>query len=320
MNLIELDKELTNKSVKGVYFFYGEEQYDVERYVEKIKKTFTNIEKGVNFFEIDKSNIKELSDAIEGVSFFGEDKLVVINNTELKFDVELLKDITNDKLIVVILEKSVDKRTVAYKTLTKIAKCVEFAKQNEKDAAFFVIRTLGAYKIKVGQETAEYMVNVCTENKQILVNEFRKIVAYLNEGDTLTKEIVDKLVVKTIDAKVFDLTDLIFAKKTEEALKLFDDLISSKVYVGVIESLIFKQIKNMYLVKKMKQDRYYSTTDIAKELGIHPFVYSKILKVLGDYSEEHLENLLLEFERYDEYSKIGKMDQIVGMKKIILSI
>ena len=76
----------------------------------------------------------------------------------------------------------------------------------------------------------------------------------------------------------------------------------------------------MYLVKKMKQDRYYSTTDIAKELGIHPFVYSKILKVLGEYSEEHLEELLFEFEKYDENIKIGKMDPIVGMKKIILSI
>ena len=285
-----------------------------------MKKSFSKLENGVNFFEIDKNNINDLEDACEGVSFFGEEKLVLIKDTELKFNLDILSNSSNDKLIIVITEKEIDKRTANFKTLSKIAKTKEFTKQSEQDAAFFVIKTLGAYKIKVSQSVAEYMVVVCTENKQLLINEFRKIVAYLKPGDTLDIDTVDKLVVKTIDAKVFDLTDLLFKNQKEKALQMLDDLLSSKEYIVAIGSLVFKQIKNVYQIKLAESDAYYRDKDISKIFGIHPYAFSKLKPVAAKYTKEHLEDLILEIEKYDINSKTGKMDPVVGLKKIILSI
>lgn len=320
MNIKDIDDELKQNNISGIYFFYGDEEYDIERYVDKIKKSFIKLEKGVNFFEIDKNNIKDLEDACEGVSFFGEEKLILIKNTELKFNLDTLSSSSNDKLLIVITEKEIDKRTANFKALSKIAKTKEFTKQSEKDAAFFVIKTLGAYNIKVSQSVAEYMIAVCTENKQLLINEFRKIVAYLKPGDTLDIDTVDKLVVKTIDAKIFDLTDLLFKDQKEKALQMLDDLLSSKVYIVMIESLIFKQIRNVYQIKIAEGDAYYKDKDIAKIFGIHPYVFSKLKPVASKYTKEHLEDLILEMEKFDINSKTGKMDPVIGLKKIILSI
>lgn len=320
MNLKDIDDEIKQNKISGIYFFYGDEGYDIERYVNKVKKSFARLERGVNFFEIDKTNIKELENTCEGVSFFGEEKLILIKDTDIKFDLDILSNVLNNKLVIIVTEKDVDKRTANFKALSKIAKTVEFAKQNEKDAAFFVIKTLGAYNIKVPQDVAEYVVNVCTENKQILINEFKKVVAYLKPGDTLNKEIVDKLVVKTIDAKVFDITDLLFKDQKEKALIMLDDLLATKVYIGIIESLIFKQIKNVYLLKLAQNDPYYMNVDIAKALNIHPFVYSKLKQVAFKYTKEHLESLMFEMEKYDVNSKTGKIDAVIGLKKIILMV
>lgn len=319
MSLKILDEDIKNKNVHGVYLLYGTETYDIELYVEKIKKSFNNLESGVNLFVLDKNNIDSLVDICDSVSFFGLEKLIIIKNTGLKFNKEILENINNPELVILILENSVDKRTSEYKYLAKNATCVEFNKLNEKDAIFFVKRMLNAYKIVVSDDVAKYMVNVCTEDKNILINEFRKIVAYLNPGDSLTKEIIDTICSKTLDAKIFDLMDQIMAKNKQQALKLLDDMLAQGTYIGIISSMIFKQIKQIYQIKLM-QKTYGTTVDIAKELGIHPFAFSKLKNVMNLYDIQRLEELMLEFDEYDEYSKTGKIDIALGLKRIILEM
>lgn len=322
MSLKILDEDIKNKKLHGIYLLYGTETYDVENYVEKMKKCFSNLEAGVNFFVLDKTSLDSLQDICDSVSFFGLEKLIVIKNTGLKFNKEIFENINNPELVIVITEESVDKRTSEYKYLTKKAVCVEFNKLNERDAIFFVKRMLNAYKINVSDDVAKYLVSVCTEDKQILINEFRKIVAYLNEGDNLTKEVIDKICSKTLDAKIFDLMDNIITKKKQEAILLLEDMLAQNTYIGIITSMLFKQIKQIYQIKlmenKIKEDGI--NVDIAKELGIHPFVYSKLKSASSLYTLEHLEKLMLDFDEYDEASKTGKVDIVLGLKTIILKI
>ena len=317
-----LDDHIKNNSVKGLYLLFGDEKYDMERYIEKIKKTFSNLELGINFFVLDKTNIETLSDAIDSVSFFGLEKLIIVKNTGLKVNKELLENISNPELAIVYVEDSVYKRTAEYKFLAKNAVCTECSKLNAKDAAFYIVRTLNSYKIKVKDSVAEYMVSVCTEDKQILINEFKKIVAYLEPGSDLTKEVIDTICTKTLDAKIFDLTDLVMAKKKKEALKVLEDMLAQKTYIGIISGMMYKQIKQMYSIKlleeKIRKDGI--NVNIATELGIHPFVFSKLKVASANYAVKELEELLLEFDEYDSFSKTGRMDAELGIKRLILNM
>lgn len=317
-----LDEDIKNKNVKGIYLIYGDEKYDIERYLDKIKKCYDNLENGVNFFVLDKTNIDTLVDVMESVSFFGLEKLIIVKNINLKFNKDILENITNPELAIVFVEDSVDKRTSEYKYLTKKATCIECSKLNEKDAAFFVVRTLNAYKIKVTDDVAKYMVAVCTEDKQTLINEFKKIVAYLNEGDSLTKEVIDEICTRTLDAKIFDLMDLIVAKKKKEALKVLEDMLAQKTYIGVISGMMYKQIKQIYQIKLMEKKIKETgiNVSIATELGIHPFVFNKLKIAAVSYNIDDLEKLLLEFDEYDSNSKTGKIDIELGLKRIILEM
>ena len=319
MSLKLLDEDIKNNKLQHVYFFFGDDLFELERYVEKIKKTYNNLELGVNFFQLDKSNIDSLLDICTSVSFFGEEKLVIVKDTKLKFNVEQLSELKNTKSTVVIIEPEVDKRTSEYKKITKLATCVEFSELKTKDAAVYVRKVLNGYKIQVSEEVALYMVEVCTPNKQLLINEFRKIVAYLKEGDTLTKDIIDKICVRTLDAKIFDVIDNIIAKKKDVAFKELDDLIQAKTYIGVISSVIYKQLKQLYQIKLLEEKSKAENrkVDIAQTLGINPFVYSKLAKIKDMYSVDKLEELLLEFAQYDLNSKIGLDDAVLGLKRII---
>lgn len=317
-----IDEDIKNNTLNGVYLIYGTEIYDVQRYVEKMKKSIPNLQNGVNFFTLDKTNIDSLKDTMDSVSFFGLRKFILVKDINLKFNKAVLEDITNPELLLVFVEESVDKRTAEYKYLAKNAKVVECNKLNEKDAVMFVIRMLSSYKIKVTEDTAKYLISVCTQDKQILINEFRKIVAYLGEDSILTKEVIDKICSKTLDAKIFDLMDFVLAKKKTEALNMLDDLIASKTYIGQITSMMFKQIKQMYEIKLMEEKirKEGINVNIATTLGIHPFVYSKLNGFAKSYTKTELENILLDFDEYDTGMKQGKIDAIIGLKQIILKI
>lgn len=319
MSLKILEEDIKLKKLKGVYLFYGDDIYDIERYTEKIKKTFSSLELGVNLFYLDKSNISELADICDCVSFFGEEKLVIVKDTKLKFNVDILENVQNSDVVVIIIEPSVDKRTSEFKKMQKLALCVEFAELNDKDAAYFVKKTLAAYKINVQDSVANYMVEVCTADKQLLINEFKKIVAYLKPGENLTEEIIDRICVRTLDAKIFDVIDNIVAKKKDRAFKDLDDLIAQKTYIGLVASMLFKQLKQLYQIKLLEQEIKKSgiNKNIAQELGINPFVLSKLNKIKEIYTIEKIEQLLIEFAEYDLNSKQGMDDMELGLKRII---
>ena len=317
MSLKVLDDKIKNKDISGVYLFYGEENYDISRYIEKIKKCFDNLEVGVNLYILDKTNIDMLADLCDLVSFLGSKKLIIVKDTGLKFNTAVLDNINEDTTII-IEEKSVDKRTSEWKYLNKNATCIEFAKLNEKDAATYVIKTLSAYDIKVSQEVADYMIANCTSDKLLLINEFKKITSYLEKGSILTKEDVDYICVKTLNAKVFDMLDLAVGKKKEEAIYKLKELLEQKESAIGISIMLFKQIKQMYMIKLLEQDGVVN--NIAETLGIHPFVYRKLSYSVKKYTTEELRQLILEFGEYDEKSKIGEMDMENGLIRIIASM
>ena len=69
----------------NIYLLYGEEKYDLNSKVEKIKKDFSNLEVGVNLFYVNLDNLDELENITQSVTFFGSEKLIIIKDTIIKY-------------------------------------------------------------------------------------------------------------------------------------------------------------------------------------------------------------------------------------------
>ncbi len=303
-------------ALANVYLFYGEEKYDLEQRVEKIKKEFDNLEVGLNLFYITKDNVEELSTCLQGVTFFGSSKLIIIKDTKLKFNVELLKDLDED-IKVIIIEDSVDKRISEYKFLSKIAECVEFKYMDEKQMVQYIMQILKKYGLSISLQDAEYMQSICGEDKSNIINELQKLVIYLDNEKVVTREIIDKVCSKTLSAKIFDVLSMIVNRKREKAIVMLDELLKQKEPIVKIYIMLYKQIKQMYMIKYMREK---NQSDIAKTLGIHPFVYKNLSKSCDMYSLDELKKIIYEFDEYDKKTKIGEMDFEIGLKKIICNM
>lgn len=299
--------------MSNIYLLYGEEKYDINQKIEKIKKEFSNLEIGVNLFYVNLENIDELDSITQGVTFFGSEKLIIIKNTNLKFNVNILKNLEED-IKVVIVEDNVDKRLTEYKTLSKIAECIEYKHFDERQMIQFIIDILKRYNVKISYEDAEYMQNVCGNDKYNNINELQKLVIYVGNGGIVTKEIIDTVCSKTLSAKLFDVLDDIINKKKDIAIKQLDFLLKQKEPIVKIYIMLYKQFKQLYMIKVLKQK---GEKNIAQELGIAPFILKKLSSAADKYTEEELKNIIYAFDDYDQKTKNGDMDFEIGLKKII---
>lgn len=302
--------------MSNIYLLYGEEKYDLNQKVQKIKKGFDKLEIGVNLFYITKENIKELESVCQGLTFFGSDKLVIIKDTNLKFDVDVLKD-TDEATKIVIIEESVDKRLSSYKQLSKIAECIEFKHMNEKQIVMYIMQTLKKYNKDIDLKVAEYMQSICGEDKANIINELQKLVIYLDDRNNVTKEDIDNVCSRTFNAKIFEVLQKIIDKNKQVAINSLDELLKQKEPIVKIYIMLYKQIKQMYMIKVMKQRK---ENDIASKLGMHPFVYKNLSISCDKYKVEELKKIMYEFDKYDEKTKIGEMDFEIGLKKIICTM
>lgn len=297
----------------NIYLLYGEEKYDLNSKVEKIKKDFSNLEVGVNLFYVNLDNLDELENITQSVTFFGSEKLIIIKDTKLKFNVDLLKDIDPD-IKVIIIEDSVDKRTSEYKTLSKIAEVNEYKHPDEKQMITYISDILKKYGKKISYEDASYMQSVCGEDKSNIINELQKLVIYADDTDIVDKKMIDKICSKTLSAKIFDVLDDIIGRKKKQAISQLDNLLKQKESIIKIYIMLYKQYKQLYQIKLLKKK---GEKDIAGILGLHPFVVKKLLYSVDKYSEEELKNIIYAFDDYDYKTKNGDIDFEIGLKKII---
>lgn len=299
--------------MSNIYLLYGEEKYELNQKVEKIKKEFSNLQVGVNLFYINNENIDELPSITQGVTFFGSEKLIIIKNTNLKFDTNIIKDIDED-IKVIIIEESVDKRLSEYKNLAKFAECTEFKHLDAAQMTDFIIATLKKYNVKISYEDAQYMQNVCGEDKSNNINEMQKLVIYVGNGGTVTKDIIDSICSKTLNAKIFDVLENIINKKKKIAIEQLNTLLQQKEPIVKIYIMLYKQYKQLYMIKLLKDK---GEKNISAALGLHPFVVKKLLASCDKYTQSELKNIIYAFDEYDQKTKNGDIDFEIGLKKII---
>ncbi len=318
LNKKTFETEIKQGKIRPLYLLYGEEKYEIHRSIDTLKKKFGKLDKGVNFLTFDKNNIDELQEFLTTVSFFGGRKLAIVKDMNFKFDADTIIENVDENTIVCIVEDNIDKRLTAYKKISKVGCEINFEMMKPEEVKEYIMKTLGMYGIKVDSQTAIYLETVCSNDKNTLINEFRKITSFLNQGDTLTTEVIDFICCKTLQGQVFDLIDTIVARKRKKSLEMLEEMILQNEAVQKISTLLYRQIKNIYLIKSILEQN--ARVNIASTLALQPFLVNKLMKISSSFEIGELEKILYAFADYDEKVKIGKMDSKLGLKQILCKI
>lgn len=317
-----------------IYLFYGEDNYTKEREVNKIKKDFGEMVDGINYLKLSDTTINELIPSIETPAFGYPKKLIIAKNTNLfrkskktddeenesssKDNKELISFFENykpnDDVDLLFVEESVNKNKL-YKTLEKIAEIKEFSLKKDSEVAKELIKIANMYKVKLDLTNSSYIVSNCGTDMQNLLNEIRKLIEYVGPGGTITKEVVDKLVIRKPEAVVFDLTDYLGTKNVKAAINCYRDLLSQNVADQIIIVMIYRHIRNLYIYKLSKPEDVVKNLNLKPNQTFLPKIYARQAKL---FTIEELKQILYELIYIDESSKNGNLDSIsTGIESIM---
>lgn len=246
---------MRQKENKMIYLFFGEERYILESKVKKIKKDFGELVQGINYIQIDDTNVEELISDLETPAFGFPRKLIVAKNTGLfkkekkttsksKVSKEVKetkkkKSVLEEKLSLpekianyiqtneqelqetvelIFIEEEAEKNTL-YQIIEKVGEVKEFALLKLPELVANLKKIVNAYQVSLDDNTAKYLVESCGTSMQELINELRKLIEYKGTGGNITKEDIDKLCIKQIQAVIFDLTDNLGKKETRKSVR-----------------------------------------------------------------------------------------------------
>ena len=321
----------------SVKLMYGEETYLIETRLKKIKKSFGELIKGINFIQIDESNASELVDDIETPAFGFEKKLIIVRNSNLfKKEKKTAKgqelalnkliekiagyineniEIINQSVELIFIEETIEKNNL-YKAIEKNGEIIECSLLKLPDLISNIQKICNAYKVNIDNVTSKYFIETCGSNMQDLINEIRKLIEYVGENGTITKNEIDMLSIRQIDSIIFDLTDNLGKKDTKKAIEVLNNLIYEKEPIQKILITLYNHFKKLYIVKIAERNR----KDLAKSMQLKPnqlFLTSKYKMQASYFSKEEIEQILEEFIELDVNYKVGLIDINIGLECIL---
>ena len=329
-----LEKELKENKLNSIYLLYGEEQFLIESVLKKIKKIFGELSSGINYIQIDETNVDNLISDIQTPAFGYEKKLIIIKNSgllkkegkkknqklqELKTklneyiseNIDQIKETT----ILVFLEDTVEKQSL-FKTINKNGIVCEFTSLKPVDLMKRIKAICNAYKVNIDDSTLRYFIEACGTNMQDLINEIRKLIEYSGEKETITKESVDLLCIKQINSIIFDLTDNLGKKNIKEAINVLHNLVYTKEPIQRILITLYNHFKKLYIVKL--SEKY--NRNLAESLNLKPnqmFLTGKYKTQANYFKEDELRKIIEELEDLDFNYKTGKIDLNIGLEAIL---
>lgn len=343
-----LGADIKSGRLARIYLLYGEEEYLIRMYADKILALAVPEDaREMNFRRYSLTpedvppKIDELSDFVDGLPFFAERKCVLLNN----FDVELLDkdefegylrligDISESSVIIITRE-NVENDLKKFKSniaKAKMKKLIEAAEQSgvvcelntfplskQEGMAISKCRRAGC---ELSNENAAYLAERVGGSLSLLQIELEKLCAYHANGGTITREDIDALVPKRIESNIYDLAKEAFAGHTGRALEILDALFAQKVKPIDIMAALSSHFVDLYRAKLgIAARRNYSQAAAELNLGKRAFVMRNAYSSARNLSEEYLADCVAVLYNTNKLLNSSKADKRCVIERSVVEI
>lgn len=337
MNYSDFLKLIKDDNLMPAYLFLGVEEYLMNEGVEKLKSKYIEPSlESLNYSIIEgkESNIDTLINACETLPFMSSKKIVILKDISgllekesKESEEELYKylDDLGSYLILIIIGTDLKKTSKMYKFFNKSNNVVEFVNLKGKDLNFWIEQILKKNNKSMNFSNLNFFTQQTTyssRNSELtlydLENELLKLVNYTQEYE-ITKEDINKVLIKSIDTNIFDLLSAINRGDSHNALVIFNDMYMQNEPIQKILVMITRQIRLM-LGYKLYRNKGYGEGETQDKLGIKSFEYSKVSSQSRAFTIIQLQETLDKILILDKQLKTISVDEKILMEMLIIEI
>lgn len=317
-----ISDDIKKGEFKSVYLLYGEEEYLKKQYRDRLKNAIVGDDTmNYSYYDSDNASVKDIIDVCETMPFFAQKRLVVMENTGfLKSSNEELADYIKhipDYLIIVMVEKEVDKRNKVYKAIDAVGYVCEMKPQTTATLEKWIAGLLAKDSLRISRDACDLILDKTGAGMDYIKQETEKLASYCQGREVVTVEDVEKVCATQTTSHIFDMISAIANKKQQQALDLYYDLLELKEPPMRILYLIVRQFNGILQVKDL-MSRGVSGKEIASMIGAAPFVAGKYQAQAKYFEMSTLLDALNECARTEEAVKQGRLNDRLGVELIII--
>ncbi len=301
---------------------------------EILKKIKIDGEDDLNFlsFDMENSSLDEVVAEAETLPFFGDQRLVFVENpyfltgekgtNSIDQNTDLLvnylkKPLETTVLVIFAPYEKLDERKKVTKQLKKTALTIDVKQLDEKAVRQYLMNTLENSDITMDRRAIDLFLRLTDLDLSKMMRELQKILLYAQAQEVITVKEIEQLVPKTLEHNLFDMTQYILSGNTEQALRLFQDLVTQGEETIKINAILLSQIR-LFLQTKFLMKIGYQQANIAETLKIHPYRVKLAMQEVRKFDEQILRRLFDELVEMDYEIKSGKVEKELSFQLFVL--
>ncbi|MCF2682951.1 DNA polymerase III subunit delta [Faecalicatena contorta] len=318
-----LNEDIKSGVFRQAYLLYGEEAYLKKQYKDKLTKAILPEGDTVNYAYYEGKGILpgELIDLAETMPFFAERRLIVVENSGFfkNASPELADYIRTmpETACFLFIENEVDKRGKLYKTVKEKGRIAEMGRQDEKTLLYWIASNVKKEERQIKESTARYLISMVGTDMENLEKEMEKLFSYTLGKSEIAIQDIDDICTSQVTNQIFAMVEAVAAKQQKKALDYYYDLLALKEPPMRILYLLSRQFKLLMEVRDLVS-KGFDKSQIAKTVGLHPFVAGKYMQQCRDFSETELRSILEDAAETEEMVKTGRLNDMMSVELFIV--
>ena len=263
MSLELLQKDLEQRSFRRIYYLYGPEPYLKRFYLKSLVDAVLPDTKDADLHRYEGKDLTvDLFSEELWLCPLGEYKVMQIFDLPNSSPVtEFLAsedcEIGEDTVVIVYQQtESPDGRTAAFKALKKRlgrdGLLVEIKTVDESTLTRWVGQQFRRRGCEISPEDVAFFLAVEEQNMESMLTEIDKISAYCN--GPVTRDALEKLCVRSLQARVYNLNDLILDKNSDGVFSVWHDLRAQRIPAQMILGNLYSCFAGLYRLKLLEKE------------------------------------------------------------------
>ncbi len=317
-----------------VFLLYGNDEFAIARKLKDFESDFTDpttADMNTTHLEARTMTENDLNNAVNAMPFLAPKRLVLLANPSGRFNnpstrkkflefLEKTPDTTKFVLYESIEPKEAEKHwlvkwTDKNKTL---AKTQAFFLPKQRDMPGWIIAEAknqgGQIEPAAAARLAE-MVGVDTRQAGM---EIAKLLAYVNWGRAVRGSDVEAVCIVTSQQSVFEFVDALSQGNGKVAQKLLHRLLENEDPFS-LWGMVVRQFRLLIQAREILDGRG-NKDDVARALGVHPFVAEKTTGQAARFSMEALESIYHRLLNIDERVKTSQITLDLALDTLVVEL
>lgn len=331
----ELNKDLTG----NILFLYGAEEFLTDWAVDQVIAKYVdesarNID--VQYFDGMTCDPSEIAGASRAFSMFSEKRVIVVNDLAAAWqgnrgaDAEILTELGgSDEVQAIVIFRfgrdSSEKLTAFGKKLMKSSSAYEFSRLERAELQGFINKRVHAGGKLLGRREMDHLIDLTgyfNRNSEYDLTQLDidvKKLVNAAEGDSISIDLIEELLVGRIDKYVFNMIDALLNRNKATALEIAETIISEDDGALQVLANLTKQFEIMYDALELSQ-KGLSLPQIAKTTGVNEYRLKRAFQAARTFGIDAVKEMLIRAYNIDRDFKSGIIDKDVAFELLILSI